>query len=375
MQQLMAYMAAQEIEIRTGHQVTAVHKNSTGEVIGVTAATEEGDVSIRARKAVIFGTGGFTQNPEKSLNYLRGPIFGGCGVPTNTGDLVDIAIDTGAKLGNMNSAFWVQNVLEITLDNPSNTADVWIPFGDSMMMVNKYGKRVVNEKMVYNERTQVHFNWNAPRLEYSNLILYMIWDSSVADNPIEWPYRYPVPMPGKEPDHLIKGDTWDELVDNINARLETLAGKGTVSGRVPHGYQLADDFADTLTDTISTFNQYAETGVDLDFQRGETPIQVAWQPPMTEGMTNRTLAPFKETGPYYAVLVGSGTLDTNGGPVITPKAEIVNTRDEPIPGLYGAGNCIASPLGQAYLGTLGLAMTFGYVAGKEAAASAEHMAD
>src|SRR5699024_5132513 len=138
------------------------------------------------------------------------------------------------------------------------------------------GERVVNEKMVYNERTQVHFYWDPTRREYTNQILYMIWDSAVAERPEEWPYRYPVPMPGEEPDYLIKGDTWDELIENINARLESLAGKSTVSARVPHGYQLDDGFAGTLATTISTFNEYAKSGVDREFQRGETPIQLAW---------------------------------------------------------------------------------------------------
>ena len=44
-----------------------------------------------------------------------------------------------------------------------------------------------------------------------------------------------------------------------------------------------------------------------------------------------------------------------------------------IDGLYGAGNCVASPAGQAYWGggsTLGLAVTFGWLAGEHAAARA-----
>lgn len=376
-QQLLAHIEDQEISMRTGHQVTAVHQNSRGEVIGVTAATDTGDVLVRARQGVIFGTGGFTQDPKKALNYLRGPIFGGCGVPTNTGDFIDIATAAGAKLGNMNNAYVVQLVLEDVLVNPSTTSEAWMPFGDSLIQVNKYGERVVNEKMIYNERTQAHFYWNPSRREYSNQIMYLIWDSAVAERPEEWKFRYPVPMPGEEPDYLIKGETWDELIDNINARLESLAGQGTTSARVPNGYQLADDFADTFADTLNTFNQYAENGEDLDFQRGETPIELSWGTgfPREEGMKNPTMAPFRETGPYYCVMLAGGTLDTNGGPVTTPKAEVVDTHDEPIPGLYGAGNCISGPSGQAYFSTLGPAMTYGYIAGTEAAANSEHSSD
>lgn len=375
--QMLAYVEKQEIPIRTGHRVESIHQNSLGEIVGVTATTEGGDVHVRAHKGVVFGTGGFTQDPEKALNYLKGPIYGGCGVPTNTGDFIDIAAQAGARLGNLNNAFWVEMVLERALESPSTTSEVWLPFGDSMVLVNKYGKRVVNEKMVYNERTQVHFHWDPSRREFKNQILYMIWDSAVAENPSDWPYRYPVPMPGKKSPDVIKGETWDELIDNINARLESLAGKSTVSGRVPHGYRLEDNFSETFAHTLGTFNQYAENGVDLEFQRGETPVELAWAtgPPREEGMANPSMAPFSETGPYYCVIVGGGTLDTNGGPVVTAKAEVVNTRDEPIVGLYGAGNCIASPTGQAYFSTLGPAMTFGFIAGTEVAASSDHSAD
>jgi hypothetical protein len=46
-------------------------------------------------------------------------------------------------------------------------------------------------------------------------------------------------------------------------------------------------------------------------------------------------------------------------------------RDRPIPGLYGAGNAIASPSGPAYFGggtTIGLALVWGHLAGQAAAA-------
>ena len=71
-------------------------------------------------------------------------------------------------------------------------------------------------------------------------------------------------------------------------------------------------------------------------------------------------------------------LDTKGGPVTDEDARVLDTMGSPIPGLYGAGNCVASPAGQAYWGpggTVGVAFIFGFIAGKHAATQSDRRPD
>ncbi len=106
-QQLQQAVELRGIEILLNTGVTQVISNGRGRIIGVEAKTADGgSVAVRARQSVVFASGGFSQDPDLRRSFLRGPIFGGCAVPTNQGDLVGIAGELGAKLATMNEAWF-----------------------------------------------------------------------------------------------------------------------------------------------------------------------------------------------------------------------------------------------------------------------------
>ncbi len=353
----------QQVEIRLGHRVMHVLRNEDNQVVGVQAKAGLRSTLIGSRRGVVFGSGGFLNNSERARGFLRGPVFGGAAVETNSGDLIDIAGEVGAQLSNMGNAWWDQCIVEVALRVPSTVEDIFFPFGDSMIQINKYGHRVVNEKQVYNERGQVHFYWNPDKKEYSNLLLFQIWDDAVASDTNGSIFRRLIPTPEEHVDYVIEAENLEDLATKIDERLQALA---------PHtgGFALSQDFLANAHQTFARFNEYAETGRDPEFGRGESPIQRAWQGPARPGLKNPCMAPLDPSGRLYAMILGAGALDTNGGPRINGRGQILDHSGTPIPGLFGAGNCIASPLGQAYPGgggTLGLALVFGYLAGRSAA--------
>jgi 3-oxosteroid 1-dehydrogenase len=344
------------VVVRTSHRVQRVVLDG-GRVVGVEASTPDGQTHrIGARKAVVFATGGFTHDDELRGNFLGVPAFRGCAAATNEGDFVRIAGAVGAQLRNMNYAWMCPVPLE-----RSGRADLVGMFsvsGDSMLFVDKTGRRVVNEKLPYNELAQTFFQWDGTAGEYPNLVLIQIWDQRSQEHSASTEYGRLIVPEGADDSHVIRGNTLDELTGAIGKRLDAAAAK-------TGGLRLADDFATTLQDTVARYNQLAAAGKDTDFQRGETAIQLIFNGPVKEepGRENPTLWPLADQGPYYAALVTGGTLDTKGGPQTDSHGRVLDDLGQPIPGLFGIGNCVASASAQAYWAggaTLGPIIAFAY---------------
>jgi hypothetical protein len=317
---------------------------------------------------VIFGTGGFAHNTDLIRIHQRF-LYGACAKPTSTGDFIAIAADAGAKMGDLQTAWRSQVVLEEALTNRVLPLGVVYLPGDSMILVNKYGDRVVNEKRDYNDRTRAHFVYDPVREEYPHQFLFMIFDERSLD---AFAGSVPFPEDRRSVHYIVEGANLGELTGKIQERLTQLSSK---IGRV----ELAPTFSARLASTTARYNEYAKEGKDPDFLRGAQAYDQVWHRFFSprrkdskfseNNLPNVTMYPLAGSGPYYAIILAAGALDTNGGPMINEHAQVLAADGAAIPGLYGAGNCIASPSREAYFGaggTIGLAMTFAYIAANHA---------
>ncbi|TDV56224.1 FAD-dependent oxidoreductase [Actinophytocola oryzae] len=311
-----------------------------GRVTGVRAEYGGESRPVSARRGVVLATGGFTHNPELVAAHLPGrTIDYTCDVTSNEGDGLTMGVAAGAATAGIGDAWWIPAFLFTDPNNPASTGsmireDRCLPH---TMMVNRQGVRFVNEAMNYYDIVK---SFERPG-EESNLPAWLIFDSQALA-------RYgvlrnaPWPADGSTPDWLRAAET-----------LSALAGECGLDPEV-------------LERTVAEFNEHADAGVDPLFHRGESPWDLTWGD--ADHLPNPSLGPV-EKGPFYALEVTGGAFSTKGGLRLDDHGRVLGeATGAPIPGLYAAGNVSNCALPGAYPGvgaTLGPAMTFGYLIGRE----------
>ena len=125
---------------------------------------------------------------------------------------------------------------------------------------------------------------------------------------------------------------------------------------------------DSLNLTLDTFNKHVETGNDLDFGRGKSEYDSFYGDRSQSGVY--TTLGVVEKAPFYAVEIDIGALGTNGGMKTDEFGRVISASGNIIDGLYTVGNAMAGSTGSVYAGaggTLGPALTYGYLAGNHVA--------
>ncbi len=317
-----------------------------GRVVGVLADRHGRMIRIRAEKGVVLAAGGFEGSQAMREKYLPNPtaVEWSCANKNNTGDAIEMASGVGAALELMDEGWWgPTTVVPGEPDARMLVIEKSLPGG---VMVNKNGQRFVNEAAPYIDVVNAMYANDSAQTPC--VPAYLVFDATYRRN-------YPVgPMfPGmQQPDSMLSSSLkqgWLKKAGSLSELAE----------------QMGVDAAG-LTATVEKMNEYALTGKDLDYGRGETVFDRYYGDENVK--PNPCLAPI-EKPPFYGLEAFPGELGTKGGIKTDVRARAVTESGETIPGLYAIGNCSASVMGRTYPGagaTLGPATTFGYIAARDA---------
>jgi hypothetical protein len=226
--QLADYLQKKNVPVMTDTRITRILMDN-GRVIGVEATREDKPIRIPTARGVVFGSGGYAHNVDL-VEQHKIQIYGACAMPGSTGDFIEMAQEVAAKMGPLNTAWRTQVLLEEALENRAVGLGTFVLPGDSMILVNKYGNRCVNEKRDYNDRTQAHFPYDPSREEYPNRLMFMLFDDRSID---AFGGAFPFPANKGEQPHLIQGDSWDAVFTEIAARLDKVKGRTGGVKRAP----------------------------------------------------------------------------------------------------------------------------------------------
>jgi succinate dehydrogenase/fumarate reductase flavoprotein subunit len=323
-----------------------------GAVRGAVIETREGRVRVDARRGVVLACGGFPHDHERRRRLFphapTGAEHWSPAPPGNTGDGLRLAEAAGARIEQdlPHAAAWVP---VSRVRRKDGTTGLFPHFIDrakpGVIAVTRRGRRFVNEANSYHDFVQGLNAACGPREEQTAFLL--ADHRAIRRYGLGFAKAFPLPLaPHLASGYLLRGATPAELA----AR----------AGIDPAALQV----------TLEAYNRDARDGRDPAFGKGST----AYNRFLGDATVtpNPCVAPLDQP-PYYAVQVVIGDLGTYAGIRTDGHARALGDRGQPIPGLYAAGNDMASIMGGNYPAggiTLGPAMTFGYIAGCHLAGAA-----
>ena len=309
---------------------------------------------VDARRGVVLACGGFPHDVERRKAMFphapSGREHWSPGPAGNTGDGLRLAESAGGRIedGLPNAAAWVPVSLTTRADGSTGVMPHFIDRAKpGVIAVMRDGTRFANEGDSYHDFVQAMMQAAKPGEE---IAAFLICDHRALR-------RYGLgcvpPFPLGIGRHLASGYL------KRGAMLAELAAQ---CGIDPQGLQA----------TVATFNVSAAEGRDPAFGKGSRAYN-RYQGDALHG-PNPCVAPIKD-GPFYAIKLVIGDLGTYAGIRTDAHARALDASGQPIPGLYAAGNDMASIMGGNYPGagiTLGPALTFGYIAGRHLAGAARN---
>jgi 3-oxosteroid 1-dehydrogenase len=338
-------LLARGVAIRTGTKAERLVVEA-GRVAGI--ALDNG-WRIAGTRGVMLACGAYESNPAMAKSFEGLPGWLSMFPPTIDGDGIVMAAEIGARTRTIhnNMALFLgfnipgKHAGEAPLFRIVGISEMFCPH---TIVVNAEGRRFADETY-FQAMVPSLRKYDVKKRRHANLPCYLVFDQQYADG-----FSFIDAARGSEI------PSWVSRAKSVDA----LAG---LLGIDPAG----------LTDTIARFNGFARKGSDDDFARGTAAWSLAkkdqWKPTRAdEQYINPSLGTLR-IPPFYGVELHPSAF-ASAGLVTDSRAQVVDHRGSPIPGLYAAGNNAAhTEYGVGYQAgfSLGSAMTFGYLAARHMA--------
>ena len=330
------FRAAKRLGIPVRYETTAVEllQDRSGKVTGVRARTQDKDVCYQSQ-AVVLACGSFESSPQMRAQYL-GDGWDKVklrGVPFNTGDGLNMALEFGAQSygswSTCHASPQDSNRPEYDLPGPGVSGVYWsrysYPFG---ITVNVNGRRFVDEGETW--RGLTYAKTGRAILAQPGGTAFQIFDSEQRRKGL---------IRGYEDATVYKSNTLSGLAKDLKIR------------NVGAFLQTVRQFNDSVQD-----GEFHPFRLDGKSTSGITPPKSNWALPIA-------------TPPFEAYPTICGMTFTYGGLKITQSAEVLHQSDRVIPGLYAAGEMVGGLWHDNYPSGGGMmaGAVFGRIAGTKAA--------
>ena len=323
--------------------------NENGRITGAIVEKDGRTIRVDARHGVVLAAGGFPHDAERTRRQFR-HLHAGTAHATltpegNTGDALRMAEGVNATIDDSfsNAAAWVPVSLIARKDGSTGRFFHLIDRAKpGVIAVTREGRRFTNESENYHDFVCAMIEACAGQNDVS---AFMICDHrTIRRYGLGAVRPSPLPLfPHLRSGYLKSGRSIRELA--VSAGIDP----------------------EHLERTVEEVNRDAATGRDSTFNRGATSYQRLLG---DESFLPNPCIGEISVAPFYAVKIIPGDIATYHGLVTDAQTRVLDVGRKPIPGLFAVGNDAASIFGGSYPGagaTLGPAMTFGYICGRNLA--------
>ncbi|MDA0271087.1 MAG: FAD-dependent tricarballylate dehydrogenase TcuA [Chloroflexi bacterium] len=329
---LFAQLPKHGIDVRYGAGGRDLLQDETGRIVGVRIFDSTGFHDLGAG-AVVLGCGGFEANPEMRTRYLGAgwEVAKVRGTRHNTGEMLRAALEVGAQsYGHWSGAHAVAWDMMAPPTGNRRIGDLYqkhsYPLG---VIVNAKGERFVDEGADLRNYTYAKYGREILKQPYA--IAFQIFDQQTVHR-LRDEYRI---KEATKAEAMTLPDLADQLGIDIGGFVRTIEAYNNACGE--------GDYDPSKLDGVST--------------RGIDPPKSNWALPLSQP-------------PYIGFAVTCGITFTFGGVrILANSAQVLDTTDTPMPGLYACGEIVGGLFWHNYPGGTGLmaGAVFGRTAGAAAA--------